>query len=145
MSMTAFVLLVFGVSGLVILVWWVMLKALTSKKPGHNGPVQTAAVSRVRAGYEPTSSAHADQHRDHWHDDMLNVTAAQAEWEDTEVLGPEAAEELRRNALAGTEQGMSAGFEASHDSPSPSYDSGSESSWSSDSSSGSDSSSSSGD
>jgi hypothetical protein len=94
MSVPAFLALLIGVCVTVVFVWWIMLKALTSKKPMHKGPLQNASAVRERRSAKLGAADHADDHHDDWHDDLHHETAVEAEWEQTEVI-PAADAEIR--------------------------------------------------
>lgn len=100
MSVTAFMILVFGTCAVVTFIWWVMLKALTSRKSIHTGPVEHAARARSQTRHNPSAQDHADDHFDHWQDDLQHETAAEAEWSATETL-PRADDEIRQGLDTG--------------------------------------------
>lgn len=86
MSVTAFLILLFGTCAIVVFIWWVMFKALTSRKSIHKGPVENAAKARFQTLHNPSAKDHADDHFDNWREDLHQETASQAEWTETESL-----------------------------------------------------------
>lgn len=89
--------LVLGVGAMVFLIWWIMFKALLSRKSGHAGPVQDAVHnSPLPPAVEPKQTEHVDHKFDDWQRALHESSASNAEWaEHTEVIPSDYHEELR--------------------------------------------------
>ncbi|HEY9844386.1 MAG: hypothetical protein ACAI44_00035 [Candidatus Sericytochromatia bacterium] len=76
---------VLGLCTLLLLIGWITLRGLASKKTAHTGPVQSSA-------------GQSQPHGEDWQRVLHETSAAESELDRTDVMSSDYSEELRRHA-----------------------------------------------